>query len=531
MEKLGYLLLAGITNGSVYGLVGLSLSIIYGSSRVINFAQGDFVMLGAMSAVMFVVTAALPWPLAMVATIVTTSIVALALDYLVYRPLARRKAPPLTIMMGTLGAAIVIYGAALLVWGPDQQFVPAIFSLDPLSVGPLVTNSQQLAIIGAFALFLLATWFVLYRTRLGLSIRATGVNSRVALLMGIRSERIIQFSFLFSALISSVSGVLVGPLLGVRSDGSAADREGLHGGDPRRARESVRRCCGRRCYRYAGGSDGGLWHEPLCGTGDLPDHPVAAIRPSLRFARGLRGAEAMSAKFPPPRQASIYPAFVVLAVGAGLPYVLHGGFQLRLAMLVWIYAILCMGLNLLYGYAGQISLGQQTFFAIGAYAFALLQIKALWPAPLAFLASLVVCAAVALALGVPLLRLRSHYLAMATLAFALIFFGVTTRWIDFTGGSTGLAAPPLKFAAAPLGRMPVYYLVLVFAGAALLLHDFVARGAVGRALQAIRDDETGAAALGVDVTRYKLRIFVLAAVFAGLPGSPSRSSACASIRA
>ena len=139
-------------------------------------------------------------------------------------------------------------------------------------------------------------------------------------------------------------------------------------------------------------------------------------------------------------------------------------------------------------------------------------------APLAFLASLVVCAAVALALGVPLLRLRSHYLAMATLAFALIFFGVTTRWIDFTGGSTGLAAPPLKFAGAPLGRTQVYYLVLVFAGAALLLHDFVARGAVGRALQAIRDDETGAAALGVDVTRYKLRIFVLAAVFAGLAG-------------
>jgi branched-chain amino acid transport system permease protein len=214
LEKLGYLLLAGVTNGSVYGLVGLSLSIIYGSSRVINFAQGDFVMLGAMSAVMFVVTAALPWPLAIVATIVTTSIVALALDYVVYRPLARLKAPPLTIMMGTLGAAIVIYGAALLVWGPDQQFVPAIFSLDPLSVGPLVTNSQQLAIIGAFALFLLATWFVLYRTRLGLSIRATGVNPRVALLMGIRSERIIQFSFQFSALISSVSGVLVGPLLG-----------------------------------------------------------------------------------------------------------------------------------------------------------------------------------------------------------------------------------------------------------------------------------------------------------------------------
>jgi len=226
----------------------------------------------------------------------------------------------------------------------------------------------------------------------------------------------------------------------------------------------------------------------------------------------------MSAPLSPPRQASIYPALAVLALGAAFPYLLHGGFQLRLAMLVWIYAILGMGFNLLYGYAGQISLGQQTFFAVGAYAFALLQLDLHWPAPVAFVASLIVCAVVALALGVPLLRLRTHYLAMATLAFALIFYGVTTRWIDFTGGSSGLAAPQLKFAGAALGRTAIYYLVLVFAGVALLLHDFVARGAIGRALLAIRDDEIGAAALGVDVIRYKLRVFVLAAVFAGMAG-------------
>jgi branched-chain amino acid transport system permease protein len=214
LEKIGYLLLAGVTNGSVYGLVGLSLSIIYGASRVINFAQGDFVMLGAMSAVTFVVTAALPWPIAMIAIVLVALIVALGLDYGVYRPLVRRNAPPLTIMMGTLGAAIVIYGIAVLIWGPEQQFVPPIFSLDPMPIGPLITNAQQLAIIVVFIAFLAATALILYRTRLGLSIRATGVNPRVALLMGIRSERIVQFGFLFSAFISGVSGVLVGPLLG-----------------------------------------------------------------------------------------------------------------------------------------------------------------------------------------------------------------------------------------------------------------------------------------------------------------------------
>lgn len=214
MQKLSYLLLAGLTNGSVYGLIGLSLSIIYGASRVINFAQGEFIMLGAMSAVLFLVTFALPWPVALALVIAVGLVVALGLDYGVYRPLIRRGAEPLTIMIGTLAAAIMIYGAAFLIWGPEQHFIPPIFSLKPLFIGFLITNSQQLAIIAVFVVLMVVTWFILYRTRFGLSVRATGVNPRVAVLMGIRSERIVQFSFMFSAAISGLAGVLVGPLLG-----------------------------------------------------------------------------------------------------------------------------------------------------------------------------------------------------------------------------------------------------------------------------------------------------------------------------
>jgi branched-chain amino acid transport system permease protein len=220
----------------------------------------------------------------------------------------------------------------------------------------------------------------------------------------------------------------------------------------------------------------------------------------------------------PPQRKSIAPALVVLAIGAVLPYLLTSGFQLRLVMLIGIYAILSMGFNLLYGYTGQISLGQQTFFAIGAYVFAMLQLKAQWSALPSFGSSLLACAALALLIGIPLLRLRTHYLAMATLAFALIVYGVAIRWIDFTGGSTGLAVPPLTIDGKPLGRTGIYYVVLVFLGVALLLHDFIIRSHVGRAMQAIRDDETAASALGVHVTRYKLRIFVLAAVLAAAAG-------------
>ena len=212
--KFSYLLLAGLTNGSVYGLIGLSLSVIYGASRVINFAQGEFVMLGAMCAALFMVTFALPWPLALVAILAVVIIAALALDYCIYRPLTRRKAPPLTIMIATLAGAIVVYGAAFLIWGPNQRYVPPVLSLQPMRLGFLVTNSQQLSLILIFFVFIIATWYMLFRTRFGLSVRATGVSPRVALLMGIRSERIVQFSFIFSAVISGVAGMMVGPLLG-----------------------------------------------------------------------------------------------------------------------------------------------------------------------------------------------------------------------------------------------------------------------------------------------------------------------------
>ncbi|MEF9602043.1 branched-chain amino acid ABC transporter permease, partial [Paracoccus sp. PXZ] len=92
--------------------------------------------------------------------------------------------------------------------------VPNILPMEPMTVGPLITNWQQLAIISSFVAFLGLTWFILYRTSFGLAIRATGVDPKVALLMGIRSDRIVRFAFLFSATVSGLAGVLIGPLLG-----------------------------------------------------------------------------------------------------------------------------------------------------------------------------------------------------------------------------------------------------------------------------------------------------------------------------
>jgi branched-chain amino acid transport system permease protein len=226
----------------------------------------------------------------------------------------------------------------------------------------------------------------------------------------------------------------------------------------------------------------------------------------------------MNAPHSPPTRKTVTPVLVILLITAALPLLISSGFQLRLVMLICIYAILSMSFNLLYGYTGQISMGQQTFYAIGAYAFTMLMTKVQWSAPVAALVSVALTAGLALLIGAPLLRLRTHYLAMATLAFALIIYGISTRWIDVTGGSSGLAVPPVMVGDAPLSRMGTYYLLLVCVGVVLLLHDYIVRGHIGRAMQAIRDDDTAASALGVDVVRYKLRIFVLAAVLAAVAG-------------
>jgi branched-chain amino acid transport system permease protein len=219
-----------------------------------------------------------------------------------------------------------------------------------------------------------------------------------------------------------------------------------------------------------------------------------------------------------PAAPTLLPVLLVLAIGIALPFVLSSGFHMRLAMLVWIYAILCMGFNLLYGFSGQISLGQPAFYAIGAYAFAMLQTMAGWSPLLAFAGSLAIVAVLSLLIGLPLLRLRTHYLAMATLAFMLIQNGVANRWIEFTGGQSGVAVPPLEWNGEPLGRTGIYFVVLGLAAVVLLLHDFLIRSHLGRAMQAIRDDETAAQALGVRVTRYKLRVLVLSGVTAAIAG-------------
>ncbi|MGA7562251.1 MAG: branched-chain amino acid ABC transporter permease [Desulfobaccales bacterium] len=195
-------------------------------------------------------------------------------------------------------------------------------------------------------------------------------------------------------------------------------------------------------------------------------------------------------------------------------------YLLHLAILAGIYIILTVGLNLIIGYAGQISLGHAAFFGVGAYVSALMALRVHFSFPLAALAAMLAAAASGLALGLPTLRLKEDYLAIVTLGFGVILDMVFLN-LDITGGPEGLAGIPspsfFGLSFRPAGR----YLVLVALAVALvLILTWRLVGSYhGRALRAIRDDETTAQVMGINTSAYKVAVFTLAAALAGLAGS------------
>ncbi len=203
------------------------------------------------------------------------------------------------------------------------------------------------------------------------------------------------------------------------------------------------------------------------------------------------------------------------------PLIESNPYYLGLSNLIAIYVMVVLGLNLFIGYAGQISLGHAAFFAIGAYGSALGTTTLGGPAwPVMFVVALAT-ALIALAVGLPALKLSGHYLAMATLGFNIVVYTVLVQWDAVTGGPSGFAGIPyLAIGSLTFdNEIRFHYLVWTFAVIALLLCLNLVRSGVGRGLAALAEDETAAAALGVDTRRAKVKVFVLSAVLASVAGS------------
>ena len=209
---------------------------------------------------------------------------------------------------------------------------------------------------------------------------------------------------------------------------------------------------------------------------------------------------------------------IVLAL---LPVLVRNPYYLGVLVFVGIYSLITIGLSMLMGYAGQISLGHAGFFAIGAYTSGLLTTKGGFPPLFAFLVAILLTACVAFLIGVPSLKLRGHYLAMATLGFGEIVHIALNASVDLTGGPSGFGEIP-RIALGGLlveSALSRYYLVYALVIIALLLSLNIVHSRVGRALRSIHGSELAASAMGMNTARYKVQVFVLSAIYASVAGS------------
>lgn len=210
----------------------------------------------------------------------------------------------------------------------------------------------------------------------------------------------------------------------------------------------------------------------------------------------------------------------VAVVVAILPMILPSNFYMRVAALVYINAIAVLGLNLLMGFAGQVSLDHAGFFGIGAYAMALGPVYLGLPSWASLLGGTAVSALLAFLVGRPILRLNGYYLAIATLGMGMLVAMVISNEANITGGPNGMEVQRMVlFGWRVAGSVTWYWISGISLVIAALVVVNLINSPTGRALRSIHDSEIAARVLGIDVARYKLLAFVISAIFASIAGS------------
>lgn len=213
--------------------------------------------------------------------------------------------------------------------------------------------------------------------------------------------------------------------------------------------------------------------------------------------------------------------FLLVILMAVFPQVITNRYYLYIINLAGIYTLISIGLNLLSGYTGQVSMGQAGFYAVGAYVSALLMLNlglSFWAALPAGAAAAAVCG---LLIGIPAMKLSGPYLVLATVGFGEIIRLILLNWTPVTKGAAGLTGIPLPtlFGLRISSNQSFFYLIFAFVLLGMYIAGRLAKSKIGRTFTAIREDELAAEAMGVPVNTYKISAFVISAVYAGVAGA------------
>ncbi len=202
-------LFSGITVGATYALAALGFTLIYNASNVINFAQGEFIMLGGML-VFYFLQAGLPMPLAILLAIAIPAVVGMLIEKFTIEP--ARDADVVTLIIITIGVSLVVRGLIQIWLGKGTHSYPAFSGSDPILIGGATLLPQSLWVLGITALVVVALWFFFSRTLAGKAILATSCNPLAAQLVGVNTQWVLLVSFALSAALGAIGGVLLTPI-------------------------------------------------------------------------------------------------------------------------------------------------------------------------------------------------------------------------------------------------------------------------------------------------------------------------------
>ncbi|SMG51614.1 ABC transporter permease [Paraburkholderia susongensis] len=528
-------LVNGLADASTLFLVATGLSLIFGVTRIVNFAHGSFYMFGIYVAYSiasrFGHTAGGFW-LSVLAAALAVAVLGALVEIVVLRRIY--QAPELFHLLATFALVLIFRDAALWLWGPDDLFgprAPHLAGAVDFLGHPLPTYDIALIVIGPLVLLLL--WYALTRTRWGTLVRAATQDREMLGALGINQAWLFTGVFFVGAFLAGLGGALQGPRM---SANLSLDLETI----------------GNAFVVVVVGGMGsipgafvaalliaeikalciGIGHVTIFGVGlSLSRFTLVAefvvmavvlvVRPWGLLGRASAAVRAMGAP-----EAPLWPAgkrlkwlagFVLLVLV--LAPLAANAFPYMPVLLVEILiaVLFAASLHFIMGPGGLHSFGHAAYFGLGAYGAALFLKVLNLPMEAALLLGPLLAVVGALVFGWFCVRLSGVYLAMLTLAFAQIVWSVVFQWDDVTGGSNGvLGLWPSNWLSSPVA---FYYLTLACAVLGVWLLRRMLFSPLGYAMRASRDSALRAEAIGIDVKRVQWASFVIAALFCGLAGS------------
>jgi len=525
--------LNGLASASTLFMIAVGLSLIFGVTRIVNFAHGSLYMVGlyvAYSAIERLgVTPFGFWSGVLVAGVAVAVLGAL-IEILVLRRIYH--APELFQLLATFALTLIIKDAALYLWGPEDLLGPRAPGLrGSVEILGKPFPEYDLVLIAVGPIVLGALWLLLNRTRWGTLVRAATQDREMVGALGVNQKWLFTGVFALGAFLAGFGGALQIPRepaqlfldLTAISDAFVVVVVGGLGSIPGAFLAALiiglikAYCIGVGTVELLGTTF--AFSKLTLVAEFIVMAIVLVLRPQglLGKPQGLQriAAEFVEQPLRPAGKALRTAAIVVVAALAALPLATTG-YTLVLMIDILVFALFAASLHFMMGPGGMVSFGHAAYLGLGAYGAALLLKLAGWPMEAALVAAPFAAALGAAVFGWFCVRLSGVYLAMLTLAFAQIAWSVMFQWDAVTGGSNGIVG---VWPAPWLAPKPAYYLLtfVLCAGAIYLLRRMLF-APFGYALRAGRDSPLRADAIGIDVQRIQWAAFVVVGAFAGLAG-------------